>query len=68
MPQQRVVLAHAGDAATLGAIPWLARDAEVVTVTVDVGQGESLLAVRPVSIKVEAIVGRHGDHCALVSY
>lgn len=55
MAQQRVVLAHAGDAATLCAIPWLSRDAEVVTVTVDVGQGESLLAVRERALEAGAV-------------
>lgn len=55
MSQQRVVLAHAGDAATLCAIPWLSRQAEVVTVTVDVGQGESLLAVRERALEAGAV-------------
>ncbi len=55
MAQQRVVLAHAGDAATLSAIPWLSREAEVVTVTVDVGQGESLLAVRERALEAGAV-------------
>lgn len=55
MAQQRVVLAHAGDAATLCAIPWLSRAAEVVTVTVDVGQGESLLAVRERALEAGAV-------------
>jgi argininosuccinate synthase len=55
MAQQRVVLAHAGDAATLGAIPWLSREAEVITVTVDVGQGESLLAVRERALEAGAV-------------
>ncbi len=54
MLTERVVLAHAGDAATLCAIPWLARRAEVVTVTVDVGQGESLLAVRERALEAGA--------------
>lgn len=55
MSQQRVVLAHAGDAATLCAIPWLSRQADVVTVTVDVGQGESLLAVRERALEAGAV-------------
>ena len=55
MAQPRVVLAHAGDAATLCAIPWLSRDAEVVTVTVDVGQGDSLLAVRERALEAGAV-------------
>jgi argininosuccinate synthase len=55
MSNERVVLAHAGDAATLCAIPWLAKTAEVVTVTVDVGQGESLLAVRERALEAGAV-------------
>ena len=55
MSTERVVLAHAGDAATLCAIPWLAQRAEVVTVTVDVGQGESLLAVRERALEAGAV-------------
>jgi len=55
MSQQRVALAHAGDAATLCAIPWLAREVEVVTVTVDVGQGDSLLAVRERALEAGAV-------------
>ena len=54
MSNERVVLAHAGDAATLCAIPWLAQSAEVVTVTVDVGQGESLLSVRERALEAGA--------------
>ena len=55
MAQQRVVLAHAGDAATLCAIPWLSREAEVITVSVDVGQGDSLLAVRERALEAGAV-------------
>jgi argininosuccinate synthase len=55
MSGPRVVLAHAGDAETLLAIPLLARDAEVVTVTVDVGQGDSLLAVRERALEAGAV-------------
>ena len=55
MSNERVVLAHAGDAATLCAIPWLAEQAEVVTVTVDVGQGDSLLAVRERALEAGAV-------------
>ena len=55
MSNERVVLAHAGDAATLCAIPWLAERAEVVTVTVDVGQGDSLLAVRERALEAGAV-------------
>lgn len=55
MSNERVVLAHAGDAATLCAIPWLAERAEVVTVTVDVGQGDSLLAIRERALEAGAV-------------
>lgn len=55
MSGDRVVLAHAGDAATLCAIPWLAQRGEVVTVTVDVGQGDSLLAVRERALEAGAV-------------
>lgn len=55
MNRERVVLAHAGDADTLLAIHVLAREAEVVTVTVDVGQGESLLGVRERALEAGAV-------------
>lgn len=55
MNAERVVLAHAGDADTLLAIHVLAQDAEVVTVTVDVGQGESLSAVRERALEAGAV-------------
>ncbi len=55
MSIERVVLAHAGDMTTLAAIPHLARRGEVVTVTVDVGQGESLLAVRERALEAGAV-------------
>lgn len=55
MSRDRVVLAHAGDAATLRAIHVLARQVEVVTVTVDVGQGESLLSVRERALEAGAV-------------
>ena len=55
MSRERVVLAHAGDVATLCAIPWLAQRGEVVTVTVDVGQGDSLLAVRERALEAGAV-------------
>lgn len=51
----RVVLAHAGDADTLLAIHALAQEVEVVTVTVDVGQGDSLLAVRERALEAGAV-------------
>jgi argininosuccinate synthase len=45
---RRIVLAHAGDAATLAAIPGIAtrHQAEVVTLTLDLGQGGDLTDVR----------------------
>lgn len=55
MTTRRVVLAHAGDVDTLVAIRVLGRDAEVVTVTVDVGQGESVLAVRERALEAGAV-------------
>ncbi len=55
MGRDRVVLAHAGDAETLLAIHVLARDHDVVTVTVDVGQGDSLLAVRERALEAGAV-------------
>ncbi len=54
MSTERVVLAHAGDAETLLAIHVLAKEAEVVTVTVDVGQGDSMLAVRERALEAGA--------------
>lgn len=55
MSRERIVLAHGGEAETLLAIHVLARDHEVVTVTVDVGQGESLLAVRERALEAGAV-------------
>ena len=55
MSESRVLLAHAGDAETLCAIPWLATQGDVVTVTVDVGQGDSLLAVRERALEAGAV-------------
>lgn len=45
---KRIVLAYSGGFATSVAIPWLAQhhDAEVITVTLDVGQERELAAVR----------------------
>ncbi len=44
----RIVLAYAGGLDTTVAVPWLAEhyDAEVVTVTLDLGQGQDLALVR----------------------
>lgn len=55
MSGTRVVVAHAGDAETLAAVHVLAREVEVVTVTVDVGQGDSLLAVRERALEAGAV-------------
>ncbi len=48
MPQPRIVLAYAGGLEATVAIPWLAEQhaAEVVTVTLDLGQGAELADVR----------------------
>lgn len=55
MSRERVVLAHAGDADTLVAVHALAQRVEVVTVTVDVGQADSLLAVRERALEAGAV-------------
>jgi len=51
-----IVLAYSGSATTTVAIPWLAeqRGAEVVTVTLDIGQGHELEAVRDRAIAAGA--------------
>ena len=48
MAKQRVVLAYSGGLDTSVAVPWLAEtyDAEVVCVTMDLGQGKELESVR----------------------
>jgi argininosuccinate synthase len=53
----RIVLACSGDLVTSVAIPWLAEryGAEVVTVTVDVGQGEALDDVRERALSAGAV-------------
>ena len=45
---ERIVLAYSGGLETSVAIPWLAAtyDAEIITVTIDVGQGRELTDVR----------------------
>ena len=54
---ERVVLAYSGGLDTSVAIPWIKEkyDAEVVTVTVDVGQGDDLHAIEQKAHKVGAI-------------
>ena len=56
-PIDRIVLACSGDLVTSVAIPWLAEryGAEVVTVTVDVGQGEALDDVRERALAAGAV-------------
>lgn len=54
---ERVVLAYSGGLDTSVAIPWIKEkyDAEVVTVTVDVGQGDDLHAIEQKAHKVGAV-------------
>jgi argininosuccinate synthase len=55
-PAQRVVLAHGGSPDTLVAIPWLAeRGADVVTVTLDLGQGANLAEIREQALVAGAV-------------
>jgi argininosuccinate synthase len=55
-PSQRVVLAHAGSPDTLVAIPWLSeRGAEVITVTLDLGQGANLAEIREQALVAGAV-------------
>ena len=53
----RIVLAYSGDLVTSAAIAWLAqqRGAEVVTVTLDVGQQRELAAVRERALALGAV-------------
>lgn len=52
----RIVLAYSGGFVTSAAIPWLAarHDAEIVTVTLDVGQARELAAVREQALALGA--------------
>jgi len=52
-----IVLAYSGSATTTAAIPWLSeqRAADVVTVTLDLGQGQELEAVRDRAIAAGAV-------------
>jgi argininosuccinate synthase len=54
---KRIVLAYSGSLATSAAIPWLREqhDAEVVTVTLDVGQERELAAVRERALALGAV-------------
>lgn len=54
---KRIVLAYAGDPASTIALHWLHRqdDVEVVTVTLDLGQGPDLAAVRERALAVGAV-------------
>lgn len=54
---KRIVLGFSGSAAATAAIPWLAAHygAEVVTVTLDVGQGDELAAVRDRALALGAV-------------
>ena len=53
----RIVLGYSGSAITSAAIPWLAEryGAEIVTVTVDLGQGEELAAIRERALSLGAV-------------
>jgi argininosuccinate synthase len=53
----RIVLAYSGDPAATAAIPWLADryGAEVVTLTLDVGQGGELTSVRERALAAGAV-------------
>ena len=54
---ERIVLAYSGGLDTSVAIPWLAehRDAEIVTVTLDVGQGCDLADIRERALALGAV-------------
>jgi argininosuccinate synthase len=54
---ERIVLAYSGGLATSAAIPWLAETyaAEVITVTVDLGQGRELEEVRDRALATGAL-------------
>ncbi len=55
--KQRIVFACSGSAENAAAIPWLAAtcDAEIVAMTLDVGQGRELEAVRQAALAAGAI-------------
>ena len=57
MAKQRVVLAYSGGLDTSVAVPWLAEtyDAEVVCVTLDLGQGKELDSVRERALAAGAV-------------
>jgi len=57
MHMNRIVLAYSGGLDTSVAIPWLAEnyDAEVVAVTLDLGQGENLGAARERALSTGAV-------------
>ena len=54
---KRIVLGFSGSLASAAAIPWLRErhGAEVITVTIDVGQGEELAAVRERALALGAV-------------
>jgi argininosuccinate synthase len=54
---ERIVLAYSGGLDTLVAIPWLKehRHAEIVAVTMDLGQGQALEAVRDKALAIGAV-------------
>ena len=54
---ERIVLAYSGGLDTSVAVPWLAErfDAEIIAVTLDLGQGKELDNVRERALAVGAI-------------
>ena len=54
---ERIVLAYSGGLDTSVAVPWLAErfDAEIIAVTLDLGQGKELDDVRERALAVGAI-------------
>jgi len=57
MAKERVVLAYSGGLDTSVAVPWIAEhyDAEVITATMDLGQGKELESVRERALEAGAI-------------
>jgi argininosuccinate synthase len=60
---ERVILAYSGGLDTSVAIPWIKEkyDAEVITLTADVGQGDDFQAIEQKALKVGAIKHHYFD-------
>ncbi|HXZ98112.1 MAG TPA: argininosuccinate synthase [Candidatus Acidoferrum sp.] len=60
---ERVILAYSGGLDTSVAIPWIKEkyDAEVITLTADVGQGDDFQAIEKKALKVGAIKHHYFD-------